>query len=94
MKTYAEKLDSLWEDAQLSIIRKIREVGKENSKHYTNTKVIKVSEAFAYNLEGDRYLTEISENYGIIDNNGYQYGYGVLDYEQLIDLADWVQTLK
>lgn len=92
MKSYTEKLGELWEDATISIDNKISEVGKE-SKHLNGKRVIIVDMELAFNLDYGRFLTEISKD-ELIDNMGYIYSYGALSYEDLMELADWVQTLK
>lgn len=91
MKTYTEQLEDLYEKARVTINEKIRK-SKDKSKSYS-VKVIKITdEQLMFNLEGGRYLTEISEE-NLIDNQGYLYNYSVLPYEDFMELADWVKTL-
>lgn len=84
MKTFVEQLDILWEKAQTLIINKVRQ----------NSDLIKVSnEELNFNLDDGRWLDSLTPM-NIVDNSGYEYGYGVLSHEQITELADWVNTLE
>lgn len=91
MKTFEERLNELWEEAQISIIEKIRKIGVESDHH--NFPVIKLKDELCFNTEGGRYLTEIGQT-NCYDNLGHHYSYGSLYFDQLTEIADWVQTLK
>ena len=68
-------------------IHHLIETKGEESKSYSN-KCLKIKQdEFMYNLEGGRYLTEVHKDY-LVDNNGYQYNYSVLDTEQLMQVFD------
>jgi len=55
---------------------------------YSNTKVLKIeADDFMFNLDGGRYLTEISKG-TLIDNQGYVCGHDVLPITDLISLID------
>ena len=84
MKNFTEELDRLWERAQTFIIGKVRQ----------NKDLIKVdNDELNFNLDGGRWLDCLTPM-NIVDNEGYEYGYGVLSHEQIMELADWVETLK
>jgi hypothetical protein len=92
--TFEQKLQNLYEEARICINRNIDEKS-EDSSHlgHHKLKVIKIKEGdLMFNLEGGRYLTELSQD-SLIDNNGYAYAYGQLDYEELCLLADYVENL-
>lgn len=92
MKTFTEQLENLYEIARVEINEKIRK-SKDESKSYS-VKIIKITDdQLMFNLEGGRYLTEISEE-NLIDNEGYLYNYCVLPYEDFMELTDWVKTIK
>ena len=50
----------------------------------------KVPDELCFNLEGGRYLTNITKNC-LVDNLGYEYDFYVLDIEQLCEITDYVQ---
>jgi hypothetical protein len=55
---------------------------------HSNTKVLQIEdENFMFNLDGGRYLTEISKG-TLIDNQGYVCGHDVLPITDLISLID------
>jgi hypothetical protein len=86
MKQFSEKLNAVIIEAIAELQNLIYEKGIE-SKH-SNTKVLKIKDDdFMFNLEGGRYLTEISEG-ALIDNQGYVYGHDVLPTIDLISLID------
>tara|TARA_Y100000389_G_scaffold203324_1_gene251404 strand:+ start:1364 stop:1519 length:156 start_codon:yes stop_codon:yes gene_type:complete len=49
-----------------------------------------VPDELCFNLEGSRYLTNVTKNC-LVDNSGYEYNFYVLDIEQLCEIADYVQ---
>ncbi len=59
--------------------------GKE-SKHSTE-RCLKVKQDQQFNLDGGRWLEEISAD-KLIDNYGYTYSYSVLTLDQLCQIAD------
>lgn len=88
---FSIKLMNLYEEVVKSFLyaKAIIENG-EHSEH-TNAVVVKIEdEDLMFNLENGRYLTEVSQ-YKLFDNKGYQYSFDVLNYEQLCELADYVQ---
>ncbi len=56
------------------------------SKH-NNSKVLRVPDEQAFNLDGNRYLTEITPS-ELIDDKGYTYNLEVLNLEQLCEVVD------
>jgi hypothetical protein len=50
----------------------------------------KVPNELCFNLEGGRYLTNVTKNC-LVDNLGYEYNFYVLDIEQLCKIADYLQ---
>lgn len=92
MKSFVSKLDELFTEASNYIANKVCSIGKE-SKHI-NEKSIKIrTEEFNYNLDGDRYLDEITSDI-LLDNEGYHYDYGVLSLDQLCHLADYIKKRR
>ncbi len=89
MTTFKTKLSYLIDDAiaKMRILLYAKGVESEQS----NNQCLMISdEKFMYDLDGDRYLTEITEN-ALIDNHGYSYGFfGVLDTEQFLSLIDYL----
>lgn len=86
MKTFVQKHKELEEKLNQRISVLIDRKGIE-SKH-RNCLVLKVkSDDLQFNLEGGRYLTEISED-RLIDNEGYDYNFSCLTLEQLCELVD------
>lgn len=88
---YTEKLEALWEEMRLSVQNKVREIGKESS--FTIERTIKVNCCQDVDLNYGGQLKEVGEH-DIFDNDGYSYGYGTLDYEQLAELVDYINTLE
>ncbi len=82
--TYTEKLESFYEAVRLSIIKNIRLKGSDNT--------IKVDDERSFNIQGGRWLEKVSED-ELIDNEGYSYSYSVLSYEDLCNLADYLESL-
>ena len=84
--SYTEKFNSLLDEARKSIISFVNNKGVESD--HQSTKVIKIEdENLQFNLDGDRYLSEIS-SCELIDNHGYTYAFGVLEKSQFFELAD------
>lgn len=82
------QLDSLIEKATEVIAKLIQKKGVKSD--HTSSKCLKVTEdAFNYNLDGGRWLTEISEDC-LTDNNGYQYDYSVLETSEFMMLVDYL----
>ncbi len=87
MKTkFQNKYKALVEEVADKIYDLIEKKGKE-SKH-RNEKVLHIkSDDLQFNLDGRRYLVEISKN-ELIDNQGYSYNHSVLTLEQLCEIID------
>jgi len=73
---------------RLEIIEQLKMKACRSTKesNFQRTSVLKVKKA-NFNLDGDRYLVEVSQN-GLIDNRGYSYEFDVLDTVQLCELGD------
>lgn len=63
----------------------VREKGVESE--HSHEMVLKVPDEQQFNLDGNRYLTEINE-LELIDNNGYKYDHSCLTLEQLAEIVD------
>jgi len=85
-QNYVEKLNMLKNEI-IEVFRTfIFEFGKESE--FSNNIVIKITnDDFKFFLVGERYLTEISEEF-LIDDRGYTYSFDTLDVEHLAELAD------
>ena len=94
MELYAKQLNELVEKAIENVRSLIEEKGTE-SEHSHSKCLTVTDDEFKFNLEGDRYLTEVYEN-SLVDNYGYTYGFfGVLGTEELFQLVDYlVQKYK
>ena len=87
MERYGQKVENLIQEALATVFSIIDKKGVD-SEHKGHTKCLRVEEEeFNFNLEGGRYLTEITRE-EIIDNSGYHYNFVVLDTEELINLLD------
>ncbi len=87
---FTEKLNNLYEEIRLSIIKNVADKGVESTNY--NKIIVKVPDDLAFNLDNGRYVEEVGQH-DLIDNQGYIYNFGVLDYEQLTELADWLENL-
>ena len=86
--TYSGQLEIIMYEAKAKLSDLVREHG-EDSK-FRNESVIqlkKVDDKVAFNLEGSRYLKEISVN-ELIDNEGYGYSANAMDAEKFLELVD------
>lgn len=88
---FTEKLDNLYEEVRLSIIANVSTKG-DTSKH-CNDNVVEVDSDRSFNLDGKRWLDEVGDNF-LIDDYGHRYEYSVLSYEDLCDLADFLNNLQ
>ncbi len=85
MKTKTQKYQELEKEVAVKIEKLIKKKGVE-SEHITDL-VLKIQDDQMFNLEGGRYLTEITSKI-LIDNNGYSYNHSCLTLEQLCEIAD------
>ena len=87
--TYKEKLNNLFHKAYDTIFTLI-DFSEDFSKHMHNTQCLKITdEEFMFNLDGGRYLTEITRN-ELVDNSGYTYSFYELEYENLMLVTDYL----
>ncbi len=63
--------------------------GVESKHRGSGTKVLKVKADQQFNLDGDRYLTEITKT-ELIDNGGYAYQFSSLALDELCEAVDSV----
>lgn len=87
---YTEQLDLLWEQMRIDIANKVRKIGKINKVGALTISVLDTDVQFKFT--DDLYLTEVGEN-DLFDNACYERAFGVLDYEQLAGLTDYLSTL-
>jgi hypothetical protein len=90
MENYTEKLESLWEEMRLHIIKKVKELGKESG--FTFAKTIPVSCCSEVILGNGGTLAEIGEDV-IYDKDGYQFSYSELQYQELAELCNYLNNL-
>jgi len=86
MGTFIKKHKTLEKEIIAVIEQLIKAKGVE-SKHRGDVLVLKVKDDQQFNLDGGRYLTEITSN-ELIDNQGYNYNLSVLSLEQLCEVVD------
>lgn len=85
--SFFERLESLGSEIVERIKRLVADNGVESD--YANIEVLKIdNDNLNFNLEGGRYLVEVSKN-ELIDNHGYRYDFFVLDLELLAQIADY-----
>lgn len=90
---WQDKLALLWEEMQLTIINRIREIGTDNSRDFSRT-VITLPENLQYNFDGGSdFAIEVHES-GYHSNNGQEYSFSCLNYEQASEIADYCESLK
>ncbi len=84
-QSLTDKLDSLKIAIRLRLANELMDRGVKSS--HSSDIVLKVKDEQMFNLEGGRYLTEISER-ELIDNNGYRYSHDTIPLEQLCEAID------
>ena len=90
MKTFKHKLDDIINEATNTLRDLINSKGVESD--HNNRKCLRVTkEDHQHNLSDDRYLTEINAEC-LVDNNGYEYNYYVLDTEDFLSTIDYLIT--
>jgi len=85
METLSQKLRKLEIAVSVRIRAKIIDKGVESS--HRSHKVLKVRDNQQFNLEGGRYLTEITDT-RLIDNEGYEYFHSALELDKLCEAVD------
>jgi len=85
METLTQKHKKLEIAVKLRIRAKLLKKGVKSE--YRSDTVLKVKDDQCFNLDGGRYLVEISET-DLIDNGGYSYNYSCLTLEQLCEAVD------
>jgi hypothetical protein len=89
MGQLSEKLNAVIVEAIAELHNLIDNKGV-GSEHSSNDKVLKIKDDdFMFNLDGGRYLTEISKG-TLIDNQGYVYGHHVLLITDLVSLIEYL----
>jgi hypothetical protein len=83
--TYTEKLESLYEEVRISIIKNVRLKGSKSN--FVIDKTIKGDNERSFNLDYGYRLVEVSEE-SLIDNEGYLYNFSAISYEDLCAVAD------
>lgn len=87
-QTFTEQLEALRLRAEQSIEKAIKERGVESK--WMHETVIPITEnEFNFNMDGDRYLAEISYD-KLIDSSGYDYEWGMLAEFEICRLADHI----
>jgi hypothetical protein len=83
--SYLDKLQGLRNDLDKTILSLIQDKGVKSD--HSNLRVLKVDADDMINLEGGRWLTEITM-LTIIDNEGYEYNLDVITFEELARIVD------
>jgi len=87
--TFTGQLSIIIDEAKAKLSDLVRLHGEEFK--FRNEKVIRLKwddDSVAFNLEGGRYLQEISVN-ELIDNRGYGYSANAMDVEKFLELVDY-----
>lgn len=88
MENFADKLNNLWEEMRVAITRKVIAIGVDSVVGF---RTIKMNN---FVIDGDfGILKEIGIDC-FFNEDGHQYGYGVLTHEQLAVLTDYINKLK
>lgn len=75
-------------DLEKEVSQKINSIVEKKGKEGTHARqVVKIKDDQQFNLDGGRYLVEISHNQ-LLDNNGYGYQFSCLTLEQLCEIVD------
>jgi len=86
---YETRLDNMYDEAIGELQNVIIDSGEESE--FVSDNVLKVTDdEMMFNLDGGRYLNEYSHQYGLIDNNGYQYSVYCLDAEDFFKVVDYL----
>ena len=88
-KVKMERLQDKYKKLEIAIGMRIRAkiLSKGVESEHRSEKVLKVKDDQMFNLEGGRYLVEITPT-ELIDNNGYSYDHSSLELEQLCEAVD------
>ncbi len=87
---YTERLNDFYEELRLFILNKVGEIGVKSE--FNNNVVIKLAEGYQPSLGEGKNAVEVG-CYELYDNNGYSYAFGVLSYDDLVSLADYLEEL-
>lgn len=82
---FQNKHKKLTEEVYEEINNLVSKKGKQSK--FRNELALKVKPDQQFNLEGGRYLAEIT-NDRLLDNHGYEYHFSVLSLEQLCEILD------
>lgn len=87
---FAEQLQEFTERVEQSISKNVAEKGV--ASEFMSKMALKVDGELCYNLDGNRWLVEVTQN-ELIDNQGYQYQFNVLDLDELCNIADYLEAI-
>ena len=87
---FTEQLQELRERVEQSISKNVAEKGVASK--FMSKMAIKVDGELCHNLDGSRWLVEVTQN-ELIDNQGYQYQYDVLGLDDLCGIADYFESI-
>lgn len=86
--TFRRKHLTLEQELQEEITKLIDKKGKASkTRTWQSGSVLKVKSDQQFNLDGGRYLVEISKS-ELVDNSGYGYHFSCLTLEQLCEIVD------
>ncbi len=84
------ELQELTERIEKSIAENVAKKGV--ASEFMPKMVVKVDGDLCYNLDDNRWLVEVTQN-ELIDNQGYQYQFNVLEFENLCCIADYLEEI-
>lgn len=92
MKTAVNLLKELNQKIENRIAKKINSIGVK-SEHNSKPCIQIKDENIQFNLDGGRYLTEVTKD-TLIDNRGYEYDFFVLEMNDFVKVADYISKQK
>jgi len=84
------ELQEFTERVEKSIAENVAKKGV--ASEFMSKMAVKVDGEHCYNLDGNRWLVEVTQN-ELIDNQGYQYQFNVLPLDELCGIADYLEAI-
>lgn len=88
---HIEKFNELYEQVRLDIIKKVQKIGKTSIVGFKTIKIKDSDSQFC--ISGSGYIVEVGEDY-LFNKYGQSFNFSCLDFEDLCNLVDYLNTLK